>query len=211
LSMAYGPEFAFRRTDREFCSFFGNAILCSTPLQSVSVVPVPVLYDWSETFMRKGVGSLVRIGARSGLVAKTKIAGHDLMIGVLHTESRTGPSGRESQMAGMMKAFPSRGAAIIGGDFNATTIGSTGPLALAGLAIKFAIDPMRLRDPERHEPLFQRVREHGFETSGANAALRPTFTPTRFLPRFIRPKLDWICYREILSAASSIWSEPATA
>ena len=65
MSMAYGPEFAFRRKEVEFRSFFGNAILSSAPLEDVSIVPVPVLFDWSAKFMRQGFGSLVRIGARA--------------------------------------------------------------------------------------------------------------------------------------------------
>ncbi len=40
MSFAYAPEFGFSREQREFSSFFGNAILSAAPLENVRIVPL---------------------------------------------------------------------------------------------------------------------------------------------------------------------------
>ncbi len=60
-----------------------------------------------------------------------------------------------------------------------------------------ALQPRRLRYPERFEPLFEHLRRAGFAIEGANVAGKPTFTFHRAIPPLLRPKLDWIALREL--------------
>jgi hypothetical protein len=59
------------------------------------------------------------------------------------------------------------------------------------------ISPRRFRSPQRYEPLFERLREHGLEIDGANVPNRGTFTFSGAIPRLYRPKLDWITLRRL--------------
>ncbi len=106
-------------------------------------------------------------------------------------------------MEQLLSAFPSDGPAVIGGDFNTTTIEWPRSLALVKVAALMMMNPRRFRDPVGREPLFDRLRGAGFRIDGVNLPLRPTFTFTRFIPPMFRPKLDWIAVRGLRPVAGS--------
>jgi hypothetical protein len=76
-------------------------------------------------------------------------------------------------------------------------------MELAGLrgAIKAmllsGLTPGRFRRPEAYEPLFARLAEAKFRLEGANATGHSTFAWSGAVPRWMRPKLDWIALREL--------------
>ena len=197
LSFAFVPEFGIRRVEAPPRSFMGNAILSSSPLGEVILAPIPSLP------LRTRLRRLRMVGGPSGLFASVIFGERPLTLGVAHLNSRATPAARDGQIAEFIRHLPDEGPAIIGGDFNTTTVGLHDRDAFRRALIQFAIEPRRLRNPERWEPLFDRLKAAGFSFEGANVPRAPTFAPGRFWPRSLRPKLDWIALRGIAAVAGS--------
>jgi hypothetical protein len=126
-----------------------------------------------------------------------------LTLGIAHLNSRWHPSGRELQIRQFLDGFPAGGAAIVGGDFNTTTIQFRSTASLIKVLVLSLLQPRRFRYPQRWEPLFERLREAGFDVTGANVKGASTFTPTRLIPPIVRPKLDWLALRGLKPVAGS--------
>jgi endonuclease/exonuclease/phosphatase family metal-dependent hydrolase len=201
MSLAFLPEFGIPREHGEPWSFLGNAILSSCPLSDICAVSLPNL------FLRPRMRRLV--GAPAGLVTKTVVNGKTILIGVAHLNSRWDPAGRDLQVREYLANFPAEGLAIVGGDFNTTTVDLRGRDSFRKAAWRFLAEPRRLREPERWESLFERLAEAGFKVRGANAPGKPTFTFTRAIPPFLRPKLDWIALRGLEPVPGSAAVVPA--
>lgn len=201
MSFAFMAEFGFPRSSGPIRAFMGNAILSRQPLSQVCAVPLPNL------FLRPHVRRL--LGAPCGLVAKASFNGRAITFGVAHLNSRWDPAGRERQMRDYLAQFPRDGAALIGGDFNTTTVDlRTRPAVMKAMRLLMA-QPRRLREPIRWEPLFERLAESDFDVRGANARGKPTFTFSRMIPPLIRPKLDWIALRGLEPVPQSASVIPA--
>lgn len=197
LSFAFVPEFGIRRVEVPPRSFMGNAILSSSPLDEILLAPIPSLP------LRTRLRRLRMIGGPSGLFANVIFGERRLTLGVAHLNSRATPAARDSQIAEFIRRLPDEGPAIIGGDFNTTTVGLHDRDAFRRALIQFGLEPRRLRNPERWEPLFDRLKAAGFSFEGANVPRAPTFAPGRFWPRSLRPKLDWIALRGIAAVPGS--------
>jgi endonuclease/exonuclease/phosphatase family metal-dependent hydrolase len=189
MSFAFMAEFGIPRSSGPMRAFMGNAILSSRPLTEVYGVPLP--NPFLRSWVRRGVG------APAGLIAKVSFNGRSITVGVAHLNSRCDPSGRERQMRDYLAQFPRDGAALIGGDFNTTTVDLRTRAAVLKAICQLASQPRRLREPARWEPLFERLAESGFEVRGANAHGKSTFTFSGMIPPLIRPKLDWVALRGI--------------
>ena len=74
---------------------------------------------------------------------------------VAHLDSRTGPLGRERQIAAVLERLPREGPAIFGGDLNTTTVELARPASVKVVVREMLLDPRRFRDPHPHEPLFR--------------------------------------------------------
>ena len=148
-------------------------------------------------------------GAPAGLAAKVLVNRRPLGLGIAHLNSRWNPSGRELQIRQYLDGFPAGGAAILGGDFNTTTVELSSPASFIKVLALSLLQPHRFRNPQRWEPLFERLREAGFDTAGANVNGAPTFTPTRLVPPIVRPKLDWLALRGVKAVAGSAAVVPA--
>ena len=193
MSYAYVPEFGITRGDGEIFAHLGNAILCAQPLDDVVAVAMP---SPRTPPLLPGLRSrFVRIGTPTGFYASARFGRETITLGVAHLNSRCTPAQRELQMASYMESFPSRGRAIFGGDLNTTTTELAGPSSLVGVAARMLASPRRFRAPERHEPLFERIKESGLEIDGVNVKNRSTFTFSGLIPRLMRPKLDWLAVR----------------
>jgi endonuclease/exonuclease/phosphatase family metal-dependent hydrolase len=197
MSVAFCPEFALRVEGIDEVSMFGNAILSVFPLQNVERVPISNLYDWAKRPLQGIRRRVTRFGGRAGMKATVSIGSRQIALGLAHLENRAPPAGRAQQMRELLAALPPRGPALVGGDLNTITTDLKNPRVASRLLAQFAVNPMRLRRPQRFEPLFDRLQEAGFETSGANLDGEPTFTWSTLIPTFLRPKLDWIAYREL--------------
>jgi endonuclease/exonuclease/phosphatase family metal-dependent hydrolase len=189
MSFAYLGEFGFRRGESDIYAFTGNAILSSHPLADVRGVPLPnVRLNWRIRRL---------VGAPAGLTATITVNHRRITVGVVHMNSRWHPEGRAHQMAEFLNALPSEGPALVGGDWNTTTLDLGSSSALFTEGWRLLLQPARLRTPERYEPLFDRLAQAGFEVRDVNVARKPTFTCSRAIPPILRPKLDWIAHREL--------------
>jgi endonuclease/exonuclease/phosphatase family metal-dependent hydrolase len=189
MSFAYLGEFGFRRGESDIHAFTGNAILSAHPLADVRGVPLPNVHlKWR---MRR------LVGAPAGLTATIVVNHRRITVGVVHMNSRWHPEGRAHQMAEFLAALPSEGPALVGGDWNTTTLDLGTPSALFTEGWRLLLEPARLRTPERYEPLFDRLMQAGFDIRGVNVPRKSTFTFSRAIPPILRPKLDWIAHREL--------------
>lgn len=199
MSYAYVPEFGFKFGDDDpIVERMGNAILCRQPLDDVVAVAMP-----SQRRSRRVPRHLKRVGVPTGLHASARFGRETIVLGVAHLDSRCAPPRRERQMAAYMESFPSRGRAIFGGDLNTTTTELSGLSSLAAVAAQMIASPRRFRNPERYEPLFERIRERALELDGANVRYRATFTFSGLIPHLMRPKLDWLAVRGLRPVAGT--------
>jgi hypothetical protein len=200
MSFAFLPSFG-RRQDAGRYRAIGNALLCSQPLEDFFAVPLakpPHLVQPRRV-----------IGIHQALVATIVHAGRRFRLGVVHLERLWNPEGRARQMEDFLAAIGRDLPAIIGGDLNTTTIDMDRRLELPRACLAVALRPWRFRRPERHEPLFEKIREHGFSIEGANVPGAPTFTMSGLVPRLWRPKLDWLAARGIYPVGGSAAVVPA--
>jgi len=107
-----------------------------------------------------------------------------------------------------LEGFPAGAAAIIGGDFNTTTVNLGSRVSFIKVMALFLLQSYRFRNPQKWEPLFERLREAGFDTAGANVSGTATFTPSRLVPPIVRPKLDWLALRSLKPLAGSAMVVP---
>ena len=189
MSFAYLGEFGFRRGESDIHAFTGNAILSAHPLADVRGVPLPNVH------LKWRIRRLV--GAPAGLTATITVNHRRITVGVVHMNSRWHPEGRAHQMAEFLAALPSEGPALVGGDWNTTTLDLGTSTALFTQGWRLLLQPARLRTPERYEPLFDRLAQAGFDVRDVNVARKSTFTFSRVIPPILRPKLDWIAHREL--------------
>jgi endonuclease/exonuclease/phosphatase family metal-dependent hydrolase len=204
MSFAYVPEFGLGKPGAGMNAFLGNAILSANPFDEVRAVGLPQPPGASV-----GYGGGGRVGAPAGLVTHATYSGIRIAIGVAHLASRCDPDGRERQMRSYLADFPRRGPAIFGGDLNTTTTQLASRGALVRVAAQMLVNRNRFRQPQRHEPLFERLAEHALEIHGANLMRRSTFTFSRVIPRAFRPKLDWLATRELTPVRKSAAVIPA--
>ena len=200
MSFAFLPSFGRAGDGGEFRAI-GNAILCAQPLDGFRAVPLsrpPHLH----------VPRRLR-GVHQGVLASINVNGRRVTIGVVHLERIWDPEGRERQMKDFLNAIGRDAPAIIGGDFNTTTLDMDRRWQLLRACGAIVLRPGRFRRPEPHEPLFDRISEHGFSIEGANVPAVPTFTFSRLVPPRWRPKLDWIAARGIQPIAGSATVVPA--
>ncbi|MGH8337449.1 MAG: endonuclease/exonuclease/phosphatase family protein, partial [Gammaproteobacteria bacterium] len=176
-------------------SFLGNAILSGYPLTEVRTVALP------NFRMPRHARRLT--GLPHGAVAKINPNGWEITVGMAHLNSRTGPAGRETQIVQYLKGLPEAGPAIIGGDFNTTTVSLMTPSEVIRTMMLLALTPGRFRNPIRYEPLFARLAAAGFRIEGANLMGKPTFTFSGAVPRWMRPKLDCLALRGVEAVARS--------
>jgi hypothetical protein len=137
------------------------------------------------------------IGEPRGLAVRAIFNGQPVTIAVAHLNSRARPAERAMQMAAMIDGLPAQGRVIFGGDWNSTTARLGGPRDGLLLAARTIMRPWRLRYPAPYEPMFAHLARAGYALEGANCAGVPTFTFARALPPPLRPKLDWIAYRDM--------------
>ncbi len=207
MSFAYLREFGFAAEDGEVTAYLGNAILSAMPLRDVRAIamPSPRGLGWHPRLPRH----YRRVGTPSGLAAILNLGGKPIGVGVAHLHSRCAPAERARQMAAYLAEFPGAGPAIFGGDLNTTTIELANAGAIAMTGARILINSRRFRHPESYEPLFGLLRDAGLEVRGANADGRATFTFSKFIPPWFRPRLDWIALRELRSVENSAVVVPA--
>jgi endonuclease/exonuclease/phosphatase family metal-dependent hydrolase len=169
-------------------SLHGNAILSRWPLRAPRLLRLPLRCSWA-------VGSQLRIGGRMALLAELETAAGSVTVACTHLENRTTPAGRRDQMQALLQAIPPGAPAIIGGDLNTSTIDAGDDEQILWLLGHLATNPLRIRRPEPHEPLFADVRDAGFLIDELNASDVPTSVPLGIPDPAYWLKLDWLFAR----------------
>ena len=208
MSCAMVPEMGLIDTDGVIRSYLGNAILAREPLEQVRAIAMPKL-TMGYRRLHRSLGGLRRDGGPAALVATIKGRGKPLEVCVAHLDSRADPMGRDSQIAAALEGIAPNGRTIFGGDFNTTTVELRNRESFQKVFREMIVNPKRFRNPRPYEPLFGRLSEAGFEVRGANAEGRPSFTFTRMIPPWMRPRLDWIALRELQPIPGSAAVIPA--
>lgn len=205
MSVGYVPEFGLVDATGRPRAYLGNAILSAYPLEDVAIIGLPA--PIKRTF--RGIRPLRAVGGPAALSATIEVGRERLRVCVAHLDSRCAPEGRAFQMEALIANLPRVGSALIGGDLNTTTTELHTSKAALRLPFRMLLHPGRFRAPKFYEPLFEKLREAGFEVDGSNEATRPTFTFSRFIPPLARPRLDWIALRGIEPVAGSARVIPA--
>jgi endonuclease/exonuclease/phosphatase family metal-dependent hydrolase len=200
MSFAFLPSFGRVEGGGEFRAL-GNAILCAQPLDDFRAVPLPKPPNRSRQYHLNGV--------HQGLLASINLDGRRVTLGVVHLERFWDPEGRSLQAETFLSGIGDTKPAIIGGDFNTTTVDMDRRWGLLRACVAMAFRPRRFRRPEPYEPLFDRIRAHGFSIDRANVPGMPSFTFSRLVPPRWRPKLDWIAARGIQPVNGSAAVVPA--
>jgi len=207
MSCAYVPEFGLMAADGGVRAYLGNAILSREPMTDVFAIPLPKVSNRDR--LPRSLGRLKREGSQVAIVATIKARGNPLLLSVAHLDSRAHPSGRDLQIATMLEGLPFEVPVIFGGDLNTTTVELINPASVSVVVREMLLNSKRFRHPHAHEPLLARLREAGFEVRGANAEGRATFTFSRAVPPWMRPKLDWIALRGLEPVPGSAMVIPA--
>jgi endonuclease/exonuclease/phosphatase family metal-dependent hydrolase len=158
LSFAYLGAFALPEPGGEPVSFTGVAILCSQPLEGAYAIPL--------SYRRKFRRVRRMIGGPAGLVVRAHFRSRTVHLGVVHLSSNWDPPGRALQMDEFLRRVPSEGLAIVGGDFNTTTVSLPRRSSLLHAYLRLMLEPRRLSDPRRWETLLQRLELAGFRLDG---------------------------------------------
>jgi hypothetical protein len=194
MSCAYVPEFGL--------------ILAREPIDDVIAIALPKVSN-RDPHLPRSLGRLRRDGSQVAVVASVRMRGKTLLLSVAHLDSRAHPNGRDLQIATMLDGFPAGEPAIFGGDLNTTTVELINPASFPVVVREMLFNSQRFRHPHAHEPLLQRLGEAGFEVRGANDEGRATFTFSRLVPPWMRPKLDWIALRGLEPVPGSAMVIPA--
>lgn len=198
MSCAWAPRRSRSGGNAQPAMIPGSAIVCSRPLANAAAVSVP----------DAGRSTWHSERARCGVVASAEFGGCRIFLGVVHLSVHCSAAQRGRQMAEFIKALPDDGPALIGGDFNTTTVDLSTRWGLCRAALKMISDRDRFRNPETHEPLFEVLARAAFEVSGVNSR-EPTFTFVGAIPRALRPRLDWLAVRGLRPLAGSALVAPA--
>ncbi len=219
LTKGIGSERDITEENNE--SLHGNAILSRYPFRNVHAVRLPNCFNSFE-FDEK------RYGNRVALFAELECA-KPLYVISTHLEVRHTPMCRMRQMAAILKeveriASPDT-AVIIGGDLNTGTFSRRGLLdAVIAILRLLTTEPAkmhhRLRHPERHEPLFALLEQHGFSIAPFNddaptcSTELDTLDEASYLPRQLKKwlkrklasgkldfRLDYLIGRRVWAAA----------
>ena len=200
MSFVFVPAFGRVGRDGELRTI-GNAILCAQPLEDFHAVPLSK--PPFKFYRHPLVGAHQAVLARSSSTAAASRW-------VSRTWSGDGiPRDAARQMDDFLSAIGNEAPVIIGGDLNTTTIDMDRRCELLRAAAAIVMHPRRFREPRPHEPLFERIKEHGISIEEANVPGVPTFTVSRLVPPLWRPKLDWIAARGIRPVKGSATVVPA--
>ena len=201
----------------------GNAILSRFPIESAQTIRLPQCFEPFE-FHEK------RYGSRAALVCRFDLGGRKMTVVTTHLEVRNSPRCRARQIASLIQGLRegSDTIVVIGGDLNSNTFArGTAWRTLRSLVRLVASKPGDLLastlSPQAREPLFDVLRQSGFDWGSFNdtTATAVTFLRSledvRLIPRFLRTRafktlksfekglplrLDWFAGKNISPAVS---------
>jgi endonuclease/exonuclease/phosphatase family metal-dependent hydrolase len=142
-----------------------------------------------------------RVGGRIGMLAEITVGGLKVLLASVHYESHTGPDDRLLQTQVLLDAIDTHAPgtpALIGGDFNTASCERDEKHDRDFIARALAADPDRLAMPVPYEPMFDLLKQRGYEWENCNAPgptqrTRPDGTPAPPLGR-----IDWLFARGLV-------------
>ncbi len=166
---------------RNATGFHGNGIVSGLRLADPCLISLDEGGRWFTGYN----GAQHRLGGRMAVAARVADAPQALWLVSVHLESKTDPDDRAAQMRRLLEALDpvTRGAAsVIGGDLNTK-------------ALPPGAERQWLDAPERWEPMFEALRDAGFDWRTSNIAAATQRTgPSGDPPPPLR-KLDWLLVR----------------
>jgi len=196
LSLGDARERQWHKNQENRDGFHGGGILSPYDLQKPIMIRLETKGDWFD-----GLRGERRIGGRIAVAAKVPVGKTSLAVVAAHLESHSSPEERADQTKILLEAleiYHGDGPAIIGGDFNTSTLGHE-PLTVDQRLSLESEAPKRFEDPIQWEPLFGHMAAAGFSWQTANVPgitqrMRPDGTP---LPPF--GKIDWLFTRGLVA------------
>lgn len=194
MNFAFATEFitahAWENGNRE--GRHGNAIFSRFPLKNVSLMRLPVLYDW---FYREND---TRLGTRVALLAEIEIVGSRVGLMCLHLENRATPEARETQLCyaleGAKKAFGDI-PVLIGGDMNTNTVDGDAPDGMDVFYGNIPEQARRMADIPAYEPLMACAQKWGYSYEDCNIMVKSTRRKHAPGAPDILLNLDWFFQR----------------
>jgi endonuclease/exonuclease/phosphatase family metal-dependent hydrolase len=168
LTLGHGAE--RRVKGQNEYGLHGKAILSRYPLENLRAVALPNLTD-------KFHSKEARLGQKRALLADLPWKGRRLTLVCAHLDAFSSPVTRERQLSPVLEACAELDPVLMAGDWNTNTLdtASGGGLFFSVLRQLISPGPQRmLREhypsPERlfERPLFQRLRESGFDHESCN-------------------------------------------
>lgn len=185
----------------------GGAILSRLPIEQAWLIRLEQDGHWFGGD-RKGER---RIGGRIAMVARIRLSDSSMIVVAPHFESHSDPAHRAVQMNVMLAAIDKIAGelpVLIGGDLNSKSMTRDAWRDPDGRQRLLDEDPERLMHPQRHEPLFEIAKRHGYQWLSAEPAV-PTERPhPDDLPKPLG-RIDWIFERGINASRHHV--EPALA
>lgn len=167
LNYAFGMEFltvdAWKNGNEQ--GLGGNAILSRYPLSHVSVIHLPIEFDWF------GLESDRRLGTRIAVAAEIDCGGRRIGVCSAHLDNRVSPAGRACQMTYLAEELNRIYGGIpmlIGGDMNTNTIDGDQKDAYAALSGKPDEQKRRMAAIPRWEPLMDCAVRRGYRYDNCN-------------------------------------------
>lgn len=149
-----------------------------------------------------------RVGGRIALMAELMLGTTAVLFVCAHYESHSDAGDRRRQTIAMLDAIDAHAPGLpvlIAGDFNTSTFPLNVKHQAAEVAAALSVDPHRLVAPMPYEPMFEALRERGYEWESCNVALAPTQrTRPDGTPAPPFGKIDWLFTRGLRSAEPEI-------
>ena len=172
----------------------GGAITSPLRLHRPARVALGPGGDWLD-----GSRGEARVGGRMALLVTVRAGGTDVVLASVHLESHSDPEHRAAQLQHLLQAleaYAPGAPALVGGDLNTLSMPTEQLAEPERLKAALHADPGRLLHPARHEPLFERAREVGFEWRICNALGEGTLRrPSAQGSRRIPVRIDWFLSR----------------
>lgn len=183
------------------CGFHGNAVTSAIEMHRPFLFRLETTGDWYGWRRDEP-----RVGARMAIGAQIDIAGRLVTTISVHLESHSDPAeraGQTSRLLDFIDRYDPDGPALIGGDFNTSTLDRESEHFEMDKRTA-AAHQQRLTEVTPYEPLFALMTERGFDWRHCNVLGQPT---ERQDPRHpLRPlaKIDWFFTRGLEASAPKI-------
>ncbi len=194
MNYAFATEFLTVRAgkDGNLEGRHGNAIFSRFPLKNVSMLRLPILYDW---YCRENDA---RLGTRVALMAEIDVSEKHVGLVCLHLENRATPEKRETQLhyalEGAEQVF-SGIPVLIGGDMNTNTVDGDAPGGMDVFLGNKQEQTRRISNIPAYEPLMACAQKWGYSYEDCNIMDKSTRRKHTRGAEDILLNLDWFFQR----------------